>query len=334
MSTDVPIIDLQKFSSANPAERAGVIGEVRTALEHVGFFMVSGHGVPQPVIDRAMSASLEFFDRPEAEKERFAPISNKITRGYNAMRGRTVGLVLNPSLKRSLQEGFAMGMMDVPDDPYFHTKEAGRSFAPNIWPDAPSDFQPTMRAYYAGMDQLFRKIMQLFANALELPETFFDDKVARHSSTLRLIHYPALDREPEEGEYRSGEHTDSGTLTILHIDDTPQSLQVRTRGGQWIDINKVPGTFIINIGDLMSRWTNDKWVSTLHRVANPPVVNGRSDRRLSIACFCQTNYDTLVDCLPNCSGPENPPRYPPVVTGEFSLMRAALRYGFETAPSG
>jgi isopenicillin N synthase-like dioxygenase len=245
------------------------------------------------------------------------------------MRGRVVGKSHDASYQASLQESYAVGRIQVPDDPYFFTKEAGHSFAPNIWPDSPADFEAAMSEYYNEMARVYRLIMRLFDIALDLPETYFDAMIEKHGSLLRLTHYPALDAAPAPGEYRSGAHTDGGALTILHIDDTPDSLQVKLRSGEWINVNRVPGTFVINIGDMMMRWTNDKWTSNWHQVVNPKVLDGKSDRRLSLVYFCSTNYDTIVECLPNCSGPGNPARYPPVNSGQFAADRFNRRYGIE-----
>lgn len=322
----IPLIDLQKFSSASDLERARVIAEVRKALEEIGFLLIKGHGVDQSLIERVTNASLTFFDRPEADKLKFCSLKPG-ARGYNRMRGRTVGKAQDSTYLASLQESYAVGQPSVPNDPYFFTKEAGHSFAANIWPDSPDDFTPAMTEYYNAMERTYRTIMRLFAVALELPETYFDDKIDKHGSLLRLTHYPSLDSEPVPGEYRSGAHTDGGALTILHIDDTPNALQVKLRSGEWIDVNRVPGAFIINIGDMMMRWTNDKWTSNWHRVVNPELVNGRTNRRLSLVYFCSTNHDTVVECLPNCSGPGNPPRYPPIVSGKYAEERFNLRYG-------
>ena len=322
----IPLIDLQKFSSASELERARVIAEVRKALEEIGFLLIKGHGVDQLLIDRVTNASLTFFDRPETDKLKYCS-AKPGARGYNRMRGRTVGKAQDSTYLASLQESYAVGRPSVPNDPYFFTKEAGHSFADNIWPDAPGDFAPAMTEYYNAMERTYRTIMRLFAVALELPETYFDDKIDKHGSLLRLTHYPSLDSEPLPGEYRSGAHTDGGALTILHIDDTPNALQVKLRSGEWINVNRVPGAFVINIGDMMMRWTNDKWTSNWHRVVNPQLVNGRTNRRLSLVYFCSTNHDTVVECLPNCSTPGNPPRYPAIVSGKYAEERFNLRYG-------
>lgn len=316
----IPLINVSQFLSANEGDRSDVVGQVRDALEEVGFLRVCGHGVPQSLIDRVSKASLDFFDLPESEKL-LCRLPDHPSRGYGAMRSRTVGITQNPTLKKSLQEGYGLGPMQEPD--------GGGRFVANIWPRSPADFEPAMREYYAHMQRLCRSMLRILATALELSEAFFDPMLTRSAHTLRLTHYPALDRAPEPGEERAGAHTDTGVLTILHIDETPDSLQVETRSKKWINVNHVPGTFIINIGDLMMRWTNDKWVSNMHRVVNPPFRDGRASRRLSLVCFCSVNDDALVECLPNCSSACNPARYEPITAGEYEALRMATRYGLK-----
>jgi isopenicillin N synthase-like dioxygenase len=326
MSSEIPVINVSQFLSANELDRARVVRQVREALEEVGFLRIAGHGVPDSLIERVSKASLDFFDRPEDEKARYVRPDHP-SRGYGAMRSRTVGIAQDPTLKKSLQEGYGLGPMEAPEAGF--RADDGSKFVENIFPDSPADFEPAMREYYAHMQRLCRTIMRMFAVALDLPEDHFEPMLTHSAHTLRLTHYPALDKAPESGEQRAGAHTDTGTLTILHIDETPDSLQVETRSKKWINVNQVPGTFVINIGDLMMRWTNDKWVSNMHRVVNPPFINGRSARRLSIVCFCSVNADTVIECLPNCSGPGNPPHWPPITAGEYQAMRMRTRYGLK-----
>lgn len=328
MTTTVPIIDLGNFIHGSESGRAESVAAVQKALVDVGFLMISNHGVSDDLISRLEKAALDFFDLPQETKERYSPGGKKANRGYGAVGSRTIGATEDKTLLPSLQEGFGVSNVDVPkDDPFYQTEIGKGIFAPNVWPQEPADFEPAATSYYREMSRLFKQVMALFAVALNLPENYFQPMLTKHGSTLRFVHYPAIDREPAPGEVRAGAHTDTGTMTILYIDETPAALQVRTRSGEWIDINKVPGTFIINIGDLMMRWTNDIWTSNLHRVANPPLVNGRSTRRLSIVFFCQNNYDTLIECLPGCSSSENPPKYAPVISSSYSAQRAAERFG-------
>jgi isopenicillin N synthase-like dioxygenase len=286
------------------------------------------HGIDSGLIERAYAAAGAFFDLSEDEKMLALKPAVHINRGYSPFRSRTVGAEIDKSLKPSLQEGFAIGQPNVPDDPYFLGPQALNNFAPNIWPARPTGFEEAMRAYYSAMEGLSQTLTGIFAKALDLSADFFVQRMDRHISTLRLVNYPALDAEPEPGAIRSGEHSDTGVLTILLIDDIP-GLQVKTREGVWIDVHRCPGAFIVNIGDMMMQWTNDRWVSTRHRVVNPPKGAGGAARRLSMPYFSQPNYDALIQCIETCTGPGNPPKYPPVTSGDHRLRRHEAIYGFD-----
>ena len=169
------------------------------------------------------------------------------------------------------------------------------------------------------MSGLIVVLMRLAALALDVDEGFFDDKVDRSIGTMRLNYYPAQSAAPKPGQLRAGAHTDYGGFTILSGEDVPGGLQVRTRGGDWIDVPTAPARFVVNIGDLLMRWTNDRWLSNLHRVVNPPAGAGPTGARLSIAFFNHPNYDTLIECLPT----QGPARHPPVRSGEYRDLKYA-----------
>ncbi len=322
----VPVIDIAPFIAGDPVGRAAVIEEVGQICRDIGFFMVSGHGLPDSLSDDVYRLSLEFFDLPDSEKLKFERPPGVFNRGYQPFRTRAVGRSLDPTLGPSLHDSFAIGMLDVPPNSYFSNPAAGNNFAPNIWPDRPADFEKALRAYYAGMSALAATILRIFAAALDLPGDFFESKTDKHISTLRLTHYPALMSAPNAGEERSGAHTDTGALTILRIDDAPGGLQVCSREGKWINVPYVPGTFVINIADMMMAWTNDAWISTLHRVVNPPSAAGDTGRRLSMPFFFQPNYDAVISCIESCMGPDNPPRHPPMTSGDYRKRREATTY--------
>ena len=143
--------------------------------------------------------------------------------------------------------------------------------------------------------------------------TFFDDKVDRSIGTMRLNYYPAQAVAPKPGQLRASAHTDYGGFTILSGEDVPGGLQVRTRDGRWIDVVTAPATFVVNIGDLLMRWTNDRWLSNMHRVVNPPSAGGPSRARLSIAFFNHPNYDVRIECL----GSQGPATHAPVLSGDY-----------------
>jgi isopenicillin N synthase-like dioxygenase len=166
------------------------------------------------------------------------------------------------------------------------------------------------------MSRLIQFLMRLAALALDVDEHFFDAKVDRSIGTMRLNYYPAQTAPPAPGQLRASAHTDYGGFTILSGEDVPGGLQVRTRGGDWIDVPTAPTRFVVNIGDLLMRWTNDRWLSNLHRVVNPPAGTAA---RLSIAFFNHPNYDALIECLPS----QGPPRHPPVRSGEYRDLKYA-----------
>jgi len=180
------------------------------------------------------------------------------------------------------------------------------------WPPAQPDIVHAWTDYYKAMEGLAGSMLGLFALALELPEEWFADKITRHRSAFRMLNYPPQLSPPLPGQIRAGEHTDYGTLTILKSDDSVSGLQVLARDGKWYDVLPVRDSFVINIGDLMQRWTNDQWVSTLHRVINPHNSTISNQRRQSLAFFHNLNGDAVVQTIPTCITPSSPAKYPAV----------------------
>jgi isopenicillin N synthase-like dioxygenase len=171
------------------------------------------------------------------------------------------------------------------------------------------------------MERVATTLMRIFAVGLGMDKHYFDDKIDRHITNFSVLHYPEQPKPPLLGQLRAGAHTDYGSLTILKPDNAPGGLQVQNKDGAWIDVPTLPGTFIVNLGDLMAEWTNDRWVSTLHRVINPPRDKAIGSRRLSMAFFHQPNYDAVIECLPTCSAAERPPRYGRTTSGEHVWMK-------------
>lgn len=141
--------------------------------------------------------------------------------------------------------------------------------------------------------------------------------------------YPELDKAPLPGQMRASAHTDYGTLTILKPDDAPGGLQVLPKDEDWMDVPYIPDAYVINLGDLMARWTNDKWISTSHRVVTPPVNPGRPTRRQSIAFFHNINPDHVVTCISTCTGPKNPPKYPPIAAFDLLMQKHLASLGYK-----
>jgi isopenicillin N synthase-like dioxygenase len=310
----VPIIDIAPFLGGSPVGKRQVAAEVGRACEAIGFLIVRGHGVPRDLVEEMYDVSKRFFDLPVEEKMRAR--GRDRSRGYGPVGDEALSYGLGQAAPADVKESLYEGPMDVPEAPYYRGPQGAPHFAPNLWPERPAELETVWRAYYRQMERLASDIMRIFATALELPEQFFADKIDRHVSRVRAIHYPDQREDPLPGQLRAGEHTDYGTMTILKIEDVPGGLQVRTRQGQWLDVLAVPDTFVVNIGDLMMHWTNDRWISTLHRVVNPPRDAKLGTGRISLAFFHQPNYDALIECLSSCQGPGHPAKYPPTTSGE------------------
>jgi len=318
---EIPVIDVAPFLAGTPDERRRVAAEVNRACEELGFLIVRGHGVPADLVADMYDVSRRFFELPLTEKMRAR--GEDRSRGYGALGEEALSYGLGQAAPADVKEGLYEGPMDVPDTPYFRGREGAPHFVPNVWPERPAELPRIWRAYYRQMERLAVDLMRVFAVALDVPEDFFADKIDKHVSRVRAIHYPDQRDAPLPGQLRAGEHTDYGTMTILKIEDAPGGLQVRTRQGRWLDVEAVADAFVVNIGDLMMHWTNDRWISTLHRVVNPPRDATLGTGRLSLAFFHQPNYDALIECLPSCQGPGNPAKHPPVTSGEHRNRKFA-----------
>ena len=322
----IPVVDIAPFLSGGDAQKAAVAQAVDEACRHIGFLIVAGHGVPRPVIDDALAATWAFFDLGDAEKRRWVSPKGDFRRGYMPVGGNALAYTLDRESPPDLIEAFTFGRFDLPEEPYY-TVHRETWFEPNIWPSRPPGFQAALCAYYRAMERLAETLMRIFAVALDMPEKFFADKIDRHITAMRLNHYAEARRPPLPGQLRAGAHSDYGSLTILLATAGAGGLQVRGGDGAWIDVAPVPDTFIVNLGDLMAQWTNDRWVSTLHRVANPPPDRLAGSRRASIAFFHQPNHDADVECLPTCLRPGERARYAPTTSGAHLLAKAAKETG-------
>ena len=223
-----------------------------------------------------------------------------------------------------LNESFMIGDPKPKSDPYYLKDEAGSHFLPNIWPERPKEFRQIWTEYFEAVSDLATTLMRVFALALDLPEDYFDDKIDRHTGRLRVRYYPPIGENTARSQMRAGAHTDYGSLTILKPEAGRGGLQVCTKDGQWVNVPDVPGAFVINIGDLMARWTNDRWVSTLHRVVVPEDRADQSKRRQSMVFFHNPNYDATVSCIPTCCSPDNPSKYSPVSAGDYLFGKYML----------
>lgn len=311
----LPVIDVSGLSSSKLEDRAAVGAAIRAACIDNGFFYVSHHGIPQGLIGAAQEQTKAFFDLPDSEKRKVSKTLSSCNRGWEPLKAQTLDLNAPPDLK----ENFYMGLELAPDHPLV---VAGTfNCGPNLWPSDMPEFRPTMRAYHAALRDLGERLMVGLALSLDLPENYFDELHRDPLSTLRLLHYPPHPADAQAGQAGAGAHTDFGVLTLLLQDDNG-GLQVRDVNDTWIHATPIPGTFIVNIGDAIARWTNDLYRSTLHRV-----VNTSGNRRYSIPFFYTGNADTRLECLPNCLQPGETPKYPPATIAEHMMQMYQRSYG-------
>jgi len=307
----VPTISLDR----DPA----VVGrEIDEALRTVGFFQIVDHGVNASVADAAWQAARDFFDLPLADKLAVERPEGGLY-GYFPMLSESLSASLGGRFPGDLKESFNMGPGIQPDHTPADETEAA-IFTPTIWPEAFPAMKTDWQAYYAEMSALANRLLGMFALGLDLPADYFVRHIDRAPSALRAINYPQQTETPEVGQLRAGAHTDYGTLTILRQELGQAGLEVHDEVHQaWVAIPPVEGALVINIGDLMARWTNDRWTSTLHRVVNPDAAPGSieasSQRRQSMPFFHNANYSALIECLPSCVTTGDVPRYEPVLAG-------------------
>jgi isopenicillin N synthase-like dioxygenase len=239
--------------------------------------------------------------------------------GYIPVSGESLSQSLGNAAPPDLKEAFDVGPVTPPAHRLVDPDET-LAYSPNLWPAALPELRAAWTDYYLAMFDLCARLMSLFARALQLPADFFADKIDRSPDILRAINYPARQVAPLAEQLRAGAHTDYGTLTVLRQDDIG-GLEVVDAHGQWVGVESVPGAFVINIGDLMARWTNDRWRSTLHRVVDPADPSPVRARRQSMPYFQSANWSASISCLPSCLAPGQKAKYEPVLAGPHAMSK-------------
>ena len=318
-----PLLDADA-SQAVLVETARAIDE---ACRTIGFFAVTGHGVPGRVITDLYRAAYGFFDLSMAEKLRVRRPRPEQNRGYISPGDETLARLAGRDTPPDRKEVFAIGPFDLPETPYFTGPAAYPNLAPNLWPDRPATLMLAMKAYWRSLEHLARALCRGYAIALGVAGDYFARSIDRHASQLRLMHYPPIIEPPLPGQLRAGAHTDLGMMTLLHSDNAIGGLQVKRRDGEWVDAPVAPGTFVVNLGDMIMRWTNDRWISTPHRVVNPPDDAGTAGRRLSVGMFFIPNYDAEIACIETCRAPGEAPCYAPISVADYRTARFARTAG-------
>lgn len=295
----IPIIDFAPFIEGDFANKQTVARQMYQACQRFGFMYLKNYGLSAEQVSQILGQMQQFFALPEEVKTQVLR-SPETNCGYVPIAGER----LNPKRPGDLKEAFNVGLQ-------------------TIWPPEQAEFQQSVSTFYKDTAQLAFTILQAFALALHLPETFFTEKHGQNLF-LRLLHYPPLPHSIAPAQIRAGEHTDYGSITLL-IQDSVGGLEIFTRQGTWIPAPAIPGTVIVNIGDAMQRWTNDELRSTPHRVINPDgILSHRS--RYSAALFCDPNPEVEITCLEPCRHADRPPRYSSIRYAAYLQSKFAATY--------
>jgi isopenicillin N synthase-like dioxygenase len=285
-----------------------VARQVDHALRTAGFLLVTGHGVDSALRTRVRASAREFFALPAAVKSRYAVGVGG--RGWLPPGVEANGYAEGTATPADLKESYSLAAEDPAGDPEW--------FRPNVWPAEIPTLRPVLTEYLARMRALSDELMAVCAVALGLPADHFAAYLTRPTFGFNLNWYPPLRHvgEPAPGQYRIGPHTDFGTVTVLDREPGLGGLQVFTADGDWVDAPFDPNAFTVNIGDLLARWTGDRWRSTRHRVLAPQ-ADAPDEDLLSLVYFYEADHDAVIEPLPG-----GPTSYPPVVWGDY--LRAKL----------
>jgi len=315
---DVPIIDFGRIYSTNPADQRELASEISAACTGPGYFYITNHQFPQSVVDRAYSAMQRFFAQPLDEKMKIHYLESSNHRGYVPLNG----IQADHSLKGSdISEAIEMAE-DLPENDSEYIRGL-RFYGPNNWPENPADFRWALGTYYDCQIELGRTIFRAFEMALDLEPGYFTKKYTKPLSRTRVCRYPPGNENFDIAHIGLGAHTDYECFTTVWQNDVP-GLQMLTQDGDWLELPAIPGTFAVNLGDLMQQWTNDYFVSTAHRV-----VNTTPEERFSLVQFFGVDYDVLVEGLPGCVSADDPWKYKPIRAGEHSEQMVARTYGYD-----
>jgi isopenicillin N synthase-like dioxygenase len=286
---------------------------IRDACADVGFFYLVNHGVPAETTDRAFAAARRFFGLPARAKADIHISKSDHVRGYAAIGGESFDNGVG-----DLKESFDMALDVAADDPAIG--DGHGLYGPNLWPAGDRAFRDDVMAYYEAVLALCDRLLRAFAVALDLADDYFEPYVGMPLASMRLLHYPPQQAAIADGQIGAGPHSDYECFTILAQDEIG-GLQVLNVDGDWIAAPPIPGAFVVNIGDMMARWTNDRFVSTLHRV-----VNAGDRDRYSIPFFFGPAYNAEIAPLPSCVSLETPAAYPPVLAGPYLESRFAATF--------
>ena len=299
---EIPTIDISGYLSGKPGELERVAAKLREVTETIGFFYLAGHGVERSVFDDMFASAKRFFDQPLEEKK---TVGRDGRIGFFELqdRERDGNQYLVQKTTAPYNESFIIGRERAPDDA---DALAGKPFCKfNLWPKNLPGFRESVVDYQNRMIALGRKMLPLWARSLDLPLDFFDAMFEKPHANIRVVHYPPQ-KDVGTGVYGSIPHTDNCFMTLLAQANVP-GLAVRMPSGHWRIADIIPGTIIVNTGNLMVRWTNARYLSTKHRV-----INKSGADRYTFPVFFGPDFETMIECLPTCQSPDNPPMFEPI----------------------
>jgi len=302
----LPFIDLETFERADERTKNGIGKDLDQICAQIGFFQVTGHAVPARLIAATAASARAFFARPLEEKLTVKQPTPRTIRGYIPM-GR--GALAYTRAERSppdYKQSFSIGPPSESGAARDDDRSGAKHYEVNLWPAQPPDFQSTCTEYYYAMETLSSRLLNVVARALGVRASQLQQTVEDHVSVLGLAHYPAQHEATTPGQLRCGAHSDFGTLTVLWPEFGLPGLEVLDKRDQWQTVTSAEDAFVVNIGDVLERWTHGRWRSTLHRVVNPPADSAACDR-LSLGYFQHPNPRTPMTSLASRSAREGKP---------------------------
>ena len=315
----IPLIDLSDALERGGARSGAVARQLRVAATDSGFFYVRGHGIAPQRVHEQFALARRLFELPAARREELSMRRSPILRGFENLGEQTLDATMKPDLKESFYCG-----MDWPDDhPYVLAHY--NSYGPSQWPAELPEARPMCLDWIARMNALSLRIMQLLALSLDLPEDQFDQACEEPMITLRMVRYPPHPADADERTFGAGAHTDWGAVTVLAQDDHG-GLEVQMANGRWVEAPPLPDTFVVNLGDMVPRWTNGLYRSNLHRVRNR---HAGAAARYSIPFFHAPNYMARIEALPGTVPQAGEPRYAPCTAGEHLQQMYDRTYGLQ-----
>jgi isopenicillin N synthase-like dioxygenase len=313
----IPVIDLAGALAPGAPRSAEVARAIGEAARGSGFFYVENHGVPPALVAAQFEAARAFFALPTAAKAAVALDGSPSMRGYESIGSQTLDGDARPDLK----ESFYCGVEHPPTHAY--VRKGYQSYGANRWPEGLPALVPQCAAYTEALRGLAKRVMQLLALSLGLDERHFDAVLRDPMVTLRLLRYPPHPENADALTFGAGAHTDWGAVTLL-AQDAFGGLEVRMPDGAWVPATPIPGTFVVNLGDMIPRWTNGRYHSNPHRVRN---VHSGGRARHSIPFFFSPDYEARIEALPGTLAPGEAPIAEPCTAGEHLREMAERTYG-------